>query len=342
MKSIMNNLPTFLFVALLLAVVNVLIDQSQNLPTAASFQEEELIEDIASPSLETGAAAAPRRAEATNIDKTLVGTVDLAWGASGTYTETWTADELSELTEDASIDIGFLLVEASGNAVTAYVDLESTLVYTNAHIITTTVNATGAETLAVGPQSSGSYTNDQLNLLSERIVYTTEAGQTVERQFRLSAAASTENGILTGEYRETIWGITLDPLTIMGTFELREVEDLGIDQPSAIPQTQPDRATVDAGESVTIDVLVNDAALEGTLDPSSVEILQPPAKGTATVDPITGVVTYTASESSAGTDTFTYIVKDSRDVLSTIGTVTIEIKALGNSDIYLPMVRLDQ
>src|SRR5205823_4549527 len=64
----------------------------------------------------------------------------------------------------------------------------------------------------------------------------------------------------------------------------QEVElsyDLGSDAGFGQAVTQPDSATIQAGQKVIIPVLANDT---GSINPSTLEIVSAPAVGTATVD----------------------------------------------------------
>ncbi|MFK7804986.1 MAG: Ig-like domain-containing protein [Anaerolineae bacterium] len=107
-------------------------------------------------------------------------------------------------------------------------------------------------------------------------------------------------------------------------------------------QSQADEATVDAGQAIEIDVLANDTAINGQLDPASVTIVERPIKGVATVDQTTGVITYQAANSSVGTDTFTYTVRDTNGVSSAATRVTVTVtevdKPKSGSTIYLPLI----
>ncbi|WP_158277224.1 Ig-like domain-containing protein [Serinibacter arcticus] len=90
----------------------------------------------------------------------------------------------------------------------------------------------------------------------------------------------------------------------------------------------PDSATTPPGTAVEIPVGDNDTSGTGTpLDPTSVEIVTPPTKGTVTVDPETGVVTYTPTPGTSGTDTFTYTICDtsSPTPVCATGTVTVTV-----------------
>ncbi|MCP9273565.1 tandem-95 repeat protein [Mycolicibacterium arenosum] len=93
------------------------------------------------------------------------------------------------------------------------------------------------------------------------------------------------------------------------------------------PVADDDAATVAEGGTVAIDVLTGDTDPDGntTLDPTSVVVVTPPANGTVTVDPVTGVITYTHNGTETLTDTFTYTVEDTTGALSNTATVTITV-----------------
>ncbi|MCA9200420.1 MAG: cadherin-like domain-containing protein, partial [Planctomycetales bacterium] len=98
------------------------------------------------------------------------------------------------------------------------------------------------------------------------------------------------------------------------------------------PVAQDDELIAEAGFPVTIDVLVNDSDPDGTLDPLSVEITFPSIKGTATVDPNTGHITYTATAGRSGDDILLYSVKDNEGAVSNQAAVQIVISnGPGNS-----------
>lgn len=94
------------------------------------------------------------------------------------------------------------------------------------------------------------------------------------------------------------------------------------------PVANNDATTVGKNNQVVIDVLANDVDPDGnaTLDPASVTIIDPPAVGSAVVDPATGKITYTATDVE-GIFTFTYVVSDtSIPVLgSNTATVTVNV-----------------
>lgn len=99
---------------------------------------------------------------------------------------------------------------------------------------------------------------------------------------------------------------------------------------SSNPQANPDVATVGAGSSVLIDVLGNDQAFfSATLDPTTVVVITPPGTGTTAVNPVTGVIGYSAPPSTADSAVeFTYTVKDSNGLVSNGGLVSVAVTGL--------------
>ncbi len=91
------------------------------------------------------------------------------------------------------------------------------------------------------------------------------------------------------------------------------------------PIANNDIATVQRGEMVTINVLVNDIDNDGSLEPSSVFITSEPSEGMATFND-DGTITYTNYEDSiAATDTLSYTVQDNEGEVSNTATATITI-----------------
>jgi uncharacterized repeat protein (TIGR01451 family) len=131
-----------------------------------------------------------------------------------------------------TIDLGLVLEECGddtcpgepGQGVTGHVVLSRTLVFTQEHTI-------GGE--AVGPLVSGTFDGTTLHVESEKFSWVVSAGRTLPtdgrvlperratRQFSLvSTEVHTTGAQLDGIYRETIWGIRPDPVTVVGTFSL--------------------------------------------------------------------------------------------------------------------------
>ena len=76
------------------------------------------------------------------------------------------------------------------------------------------------------------------------------------------------------------------------------------------PEATIDIATTTENNSVVISILTNDADSDGNIDSTSVTLINSPSNGTATVDPITGAITYTPNAGFTGTDTLIYQVCD--------------------------------
>ena len=93
------------------------------------------------------------------------------------------------------------------------------------------------------------------------------------------------------------------------------------------PIARNDNALTRVNTSVPIDVLSNDTAASGTLDPSTVTIVTATGHGTTSINTSTGVVTYTPNLDFVGQDSFTYTVKDSIDQVSNVATVNINVVA---------------
>ncbi len=77
------------------------------------------------------------------------------------------------------------------------------------------------------------------------------------------------------------------------------------------PVANDDTVVAQPGQPTVVDVLANDTDEDGDIDPACVTITRPPTKGTAVVNPETGVITYTATAGATGSDSFEYRVCDS-------------------------------
>ncbi len=81
---------------------------------------------------------------------------------------------------------------------------------------------------------------------------------------------------------------------------------LTVDPVNDAPVANPDDAgTIDQGGSTTTDVLSNDLDIEGRLDPSSVTVITPPARGTASVNG-DGSITFTDAPAGGPQTQLTY------------------------------------
>jgi ELWxxDGT repeat protein len=91
-----------------------------------------------------------------------------------------------------------------------------------------------------------------------------------------------------------------------------------------------DSASSENDAPVTIDVVANDSESGGTIDTTSVLIVSNPAHGSASVTG-SGSMIYTPVAGFAGSDSFTYTVKDVQGALSNVATVTVTVTAAASS-----------
>jgi glucose/arabinose dehydrogenase len=93
------------------------------------------------------------------------------------------------------------------------------------------------------------------------------------------------------------------------------------------PHATPDGAAVAPAAAIVIDVLANDADVDGLLVPATVTIVDPPAHAAGlSVSPTTGAVTYTHDGSFTSSDSFTYRVADDDGATSNVAAVGLVIR----------------
>ena len=90
------------------------------------------------------------------------------------------------------------------------------------------------------------------------------------------------------------------------------------------PTATPDVATVDEGQSITIDLAGNDVDPEGLLDLGSITITSGPSNGTL-VDNGDGTLTYTHDGSETTGDSFSYTIDDTSGATSNVAAVTLTV-----------------
>ncbi len=101
--------------------------------------------------------------------------------------------------------------------------------------------------------------------------------------------------------------------------------NISINPPNQLPVAADDGTTIDAGTATVLDILFNDSDADGTIDPTSVTIVDQPLQAAAfSVNPVTGEVSYT-HDGSGNSDSFTYRVQDDDGAISNIATVTITV-----------------
>ncbi|MCG8607944.1 tandem-95 repeat protein, partial [bacterium] len=99
------------------------------------------------------------------------------------------------------------------------------------------------------------------------------------------------------------------------------------------PVASDDTATTPEDTAVTIPVLANDSDLDGTLQSGSVKVVTDVGNGSTTIDPNTGVVTYSPAVDFFGSDSFTYTVTDDDGGVSNVATVTVTVSDVNDSPV---------
>ncbi|MEX1221481.1 MAG: Ig-like domain-containing protein [Idiomarina sp.] len=92
--------------------------------------------------------------------------------------------------------------------------------------------------------------------------------------------------------------------------------------PNTAPEAADDAATVQAGATITIDVLDNDGDADG--DAITVSAVAEPENGTAAIAADNAGVDYTPADGFLGEDTFTYTISDGEDTATATVTVTVQ------------------
>jgi len=104
--------------------------------------------------------------------------------------------------------------------------------------------------------------------------------------------------------------------------------DTDADVPTA-PVAVDDAETVDEGDVVIIELLLNDTDVNGDMDVSTVVIIDEPASGVAMVN-ATGRAQYSHDSSETAYDAFTYTVDDAAGQTSNIATVNLAINPIND------------
>lgn len=108
------------------------------------------------------------------------------------------------------------------------------------------------------------------------------------------------------------------------------VDNITVTTASAVgqpPVAANDVVQAKEDEPVTVNVLANDTDPNAgaALDPTTVVIDTAPTKGSVSIDPVSGAITYMPYSGVYGTDTFTYTVNDSLGLTSSPGLVTVNV-----------------
>jgi len=109
-----------------------------------------------------------------------------------------------------------------------------------------------------------------------------------------------------------------------------------------LPVAINDTTTTVEDTPVTIDVASNDSDIDGNIVVTSVTIPTQPLHGTATVDNLTGIITYTPNLNFWGTETFVYSICDDGSPLpAACNTASVVIFVTPVNDAGLPIANND-
>ena len=90
------------------------------------------------------------------------------------------------------------------------------------------------------------------------------------------------------------------------------------------PVAVDDLATINEGANASIDLAANDTDADGTIDLTSIVIVQSPANGSLVVN-ADGTVSYTHNGSETTSDSFTYTINDNNGLVSGTATANITV-----------------
>jgi gliding motility-associated-like protein len=107
------------------------------------------------------------------------------------------------------------------------------------------------------------------------------------------------------------------------------------------PVAVADNASTTESVAVTINILANDSDVDDGLDATSVTIVGSTSNGTLSVNPTTGVVTYTPNAGYIGNDSFTYTVEDLAGVVSNTVTVSITVAPVNDPPVAVDDGQID-
>lgn len=314
-----------------IAIIALLVIEGQGLEIDQTSREGSTV------TLAQAAQSQPSPSAASSFVGAYSGAVKLKATVAGVYSDTLVTPPPPGAGTPAPPDLSSidfsLQLDQNGNALSGYVSLDKTLVFSVEHTI-----GSGTSAIEIGPYLSGVVNGTNINIQSEKVSFTV-SGRDVQRQFRLvTTSVSNDGAQLTGEYRETLWGYTAYPVTVIGDFTLQRAGSNAIVPVVGVtaPTVGGDTATTTQGKAVTINVLGNDSTSSGgTLIIMSVS---KPQFGTATTDGKT--VTYVPNADFVGTDTFSYVISDGKGGTST-GSVSITVNGPGGDNNQPPMASPD-
>ncbi len=116
-------------------------------------------------------------------------------------------------------------------------------------------------------------------------------------------------------------GLSTNPTTVL--INIASVNDA--------PLAVNDEVTTQEDTAVVIALTDNDSDMDGSIDVSTLVLVQPAQQGSVSIDTSTGHATYTPNANVVGVDTFSYVLKDNEDALSNEATVTVTVEAVNDA-----------
>ncbi len=99
---------------------------------------------------------------------------------------------------------------------------------------------------------------------------------------------------------------------------------------NSAPTAVNDSGTTDEDTAVNINLINNDSDADGSVEVSSVAIIEQPVNGSVNVD-VSGQATYTPDADYHGSDSFTYVVQDNGGATSNVATVTLTVNSINDA-----------
>lgn len=91
------------------------------------------------------------------------------------------------------------------------------------------------------------------------------------------------------------------------------------------PIAVDDNFTAIINATTELNIISNDSDSDGSLDNSSITVINDASQGSISINSVTGLISYTANINSLGTDSFTYTLNDDDGSVSNVATVTITL-----------------
>lgn len=157
-----------------------------------------------------------------------------------------------------------------------------------------------------------------------------------------TTVANYQSAIRSIRYRNSN-NATPSPLTRTVSFTVRDAalnsntvtRNIAVTPVNDPPTVVNDPVSTNEENAIVINALTNDSDMDDTIDPTTVTIVTGPANGTATVDAITGEITYTPALNFSGTNTIVYNVKDVAGSTSANATITITVNNINDAPSFV-------